>query len=417
MCGLFGGLSTFLSQNELEGVVSLGVVSSLRGVDSTGIACIKSNKVVVQKDLWSASEFFGLKSVRQAINHGTTSLVIGHCRAATLGSITVENAQPIENRNIVGVHNGTIPGLYDKDKDLSDSNVLYKILSERGLEEALKVANKGAYALVWYDAKQKTLNMIRNASRPLFTMTNTSNNSVLWASEKCMLEFVNDRTFYNNYQAPEPVPPHTLLVFDTCGTKFVPDRRYIGPEPLPSLPPPLPQKPAPSSVPHTVRSYPPSSSQAPVTISEWERELEEYDKREEEEKRKRKKDENVDGDTDAPKASGRVYRGLKYGLGYIIKKLNSGCACCNDVVGLFKKSWWFTTTDYFCDKCYRKTGQLQVYVGKRQAMKLVLSGDIMAELERLLERESSYSELIVNTVTQQEYDNMKNGRAQSNTVH
>lgn len=198
MCGLWGGISTSLTVGELNNISDLGIVSQLRGRDSTGIAVLKHRKKRaiysrVMKAVDHSSNFLYTRDViREMYDQSDKPFgIIGHCRAATQGDVNVENAHPFSIDHIVGVHNGTIANIRGKTKDGTDSEALYNILAEEGLQAAVDAARSGAYALVWVDQRAQTLNMIRNKERSLYYMVSAG--VMYWASEAMMLSLIASR--------------------------------------------------------------------------------------------------------------------------------------------------------------------------------------------------------------------------------
>jgi hypothetical protein len=120
-------------------------------------------------------------------------LVLGHHRAATTGGVTHEGAHPHNDGNIYIVHNGTLVTGWQQNSlhvvGNTDSQLIAKVLNEEGTEGLTKLT--GPMALVWYDAKDQTINFYRNAGRTLFFMNTT--HARLFASEMGMLKWLADR--------------------------------------------------------------------------------------------------------------------------------------------------------------------------------------------------------------------------------
>lgn len=191
MCGLFGFHTTSrLSHNEREALVTLGFISSRRGTDSTGVSCLYREKgkdyYIIAKDVMSSPEFLSSKKAECVYNTDNFSM-IGHCRAATIGEVTIDNAHPFHVGDIVGMHNGTIPSLREGAK--TDSYELFSRISKSSLEEAIQSINgQKAFALTYYNLKDVTLNITRNMDRTLFYVY-TKGAVMYYASEKEMLNF------------------------------------------------------------------------------------------------------------------------------------------------------------------------------------------------------------------------------------
>jgi len=180
MCGLVG-VAGEVNITAEKAFRNLLILDSLRGEDSTGIASIKKvdGNVLVAKALGDPFQLFDTKVFDRAVR-GTSKAILGHNRYATTGAVTARNAHPFEFNSLVGVHNGTLTNKWSLEdhKDFSvDSENLYHHIEKKGLRNAMDVAN-GAWALVWWDKIEETLNFLRNKERPLFFCYNESNTSL-----------------------------------------------------------------------------------------------------------------------------------------------------------------------------------------------------------------------------------------------
>lgn len=217
MCGLFGVVGNTWERNDDDVLKKLGVLSQFRGVHSTGLALysrMPNKRRKGQRDWFShiktdtdSTAFFEFDNVGRVVNSlSAHRAVIGHCRHATLGEVNETNAHPYHIDHIIGAHNGTVDKLGPaKHETHTDSFALYQLMAREGLDEALREAKYGAYALTWFDTTKKTLNLIRNEKRTLFMMQDSKDGLMFWASEKRMLEFIasdSGRTF----KEPTPLP-------------------------------------------------------------------------------------------------------------------------------------------------------------------------------------------------------------------
>jgi hypothetical protein len=100
---------------------------------------------------------------------------IGHLRSGTSGNATdIKNAHPFDFSNLIGVHNGTVPRVWDvfvkhgyKRNDASiDSEAIFRLINDKGPEIIKEI--DGPMALVWWDKNEKALKIYRNSERPLF---------------------------------------------------------------------------------------------------------------------------------------------------------------------------------------------------------------------------------------------------------
>lgn len=219
MCGLVGLVnrySTGMYKQQHEIFSTLLLIDYLRGADSTGIFGIHAGgDVLVAKEACDPITFMQTDAydniMRKTYTRGNA--LIGHNRKATRGNINDENAHPfIVDDNIVLVHNGTMFGDHKKIADVEvDSHAIAHAIHEgASVEEALSSFD-AAYALIWFDVKQQTLNFVRNSQRPLWFMETAS--SIIWASEKCMLDFVTDKHSLTVTTKPSELTPdmHQVL--------------------------------------------------------------------------------------------------------------------------------------------------------------------------------------------------------------
>lgn len=220
MCGLFGGASSSLIESELQTIRWIAGVSFFRGVHSSGMAVAstegkrKKRRVGDYHTIKRLSDPYGFMFDPDVIEiqRKSPTAIIGHCRQATVGSISRENAHPYTIGNTIGAHNGTIDSLQDlaKKEGTTDSYQFYKHVEEYGIDSAVEEHSDGAYALTWFDTEEDTLNILRNDKRPLWFMP--GHGTIYWASERCFLQIVKDHI---NIKVDEPimVPSHTLITY------------------------------------------------------------------------------------------------------------------------------------------------------------------------------------------------------------
>lgn len=210
MCGIFGTVTGKARNSKLISFVKDGFIASqVRGSDSSGMTLVdtivKGRLAGVQKLPVCGTMFLQDKAADHLIDNvdGIGNMSICHVRAATSGKVTLNNAHPFivestdgrAERELVGVHNGTLQG-WASHKDGKyfnvDSEWALAQIFEHGIE-AFRSTIKGAYCFVWYDSdERKTLNFALNDQRHMF-IAFTKNDDMLYASEAGMLYWLAER--------------------------------------------------------------------------------------------------------------------------------------------------------------------------------------------------------------------------------
>ncbi len=188
MCGLVGCAGKILHKEEKAFKILL-YLDTLRGEDSTGIAYIKNaeDEGTVIKLPVPAPDFINTLYYDK-FDKAVKRVIIGHNRAATKGAVNKINSHPFEFDNIIGAHNGTLR--YDatlKGGFPVDSQNLFHALDTQSPEEVIPEIT-GAWALTWWDRRNKTVNFLRNSERTLYYCFDKDKTCLFWASEEWMLE-------------------------------------------------------------------------------------------------------------------------------------------------------------------------------------------------------------------------------------
>lgn len=119
-------------------------------------------------------------------------VLLGHNRYGTQGSNSDDsNAHPFTYGDITMVHNGTLTsrtGL--KNHHIVDSCALAMEIADTKPEQYTKLLEKiqGAYVLVWVNRETKRVYFARNDERPLFLISCFKSKTIMFASEKWMLD-------------------------------------------------------------------------------------------------------------------------------------------------------------------------------------------------------------------------------------
>jgi len=193
MCGIVGVIGSYFKKEE-EVFRDLLIIDSLRGEDSTGVIGINhQSKPSVFKKAVNAIDFLGFKKADSLIN--ASRILIGHNRFATKGKVNETNAHPFQYGDFTGVHNGTLRNqslLPDSKSFEVDSENIFYSFSKIGVDETIKKLD-GAFTLVWFNEKEKTVSFVRNNERPLFYCYTEDQRSIYFASEAWMLAGILNR--------------------------------------------------------------------------------------------------------------------------------------------------------------------------------------------------------------------------------
>lgn len=207
MCRNLGMMGPGINQTDLAVIRDLGIISEMGGTDGAGIYQVKSHKYSAHTpdyelmykswSTWSqvVTNEIDRKEYRDLLNNTFVDVVIGHVRASTKGGICDDNSHPFVFPNLVGVHNGTLKDQkYLGDKEKTDSELMFKDISTRGVEAVLTELDRdSAFAIVMYNKIDRKVYFARNELRPLSFAFIEDRAVMYWASEPSMLKFVLDR--------------------------------------------------------------------------------------------------------------------------------------------------------------------------------------------------------------------------------
>ena len=201
MCGIVGVIGK-IGKTERDVFRQLLIVDSLRGADSTGFVSVKGNRSDVFKR--AGDPYFVMESNRFDKTLLTpANVLIGHNRFATVGAVNSANAHPFDFEDVVGVHNGTLRNKYalpDSQNFTVDSENLYHAINKEGVEATIPKV-QGAWSLVWWNKKQKTVNFLRNDERPMCFCISKDKKTLFFASEVGMLSWI----LFRNRVEHEPI--------------------------------------------------------------------------------------------------------------------------------------------------------------------------------------------------------------------
>jgi hypothetical protein len=202
MCGIVGYISAKQDTSykaEKEHFMRFALaLDTLRGFDSTGVMTLRRKfKVDVMKTTMPGDKFVHSPKYLKTWKPGWTQF--GHNRAATVGKVNVNNAHPFTDGPITLVHNGTLYAagstlpVYNKKLDVDSMQVAHNFAAYKP-EDAKHVLEKidGAYALVWYDKRDRSVNVARNSERPLHFGLSRNKDLLWFMSDGSHLNAVNN---------------------------------------------------------------------------------------------------------------------------------------------------------------------------------------------------------------------------------
>lgn len=248
MCGIVLVGGNYLTASNVNMFGQLLYHDTIRGDHSTGVAAgfqpykdehfVKIEKAAVPGDVFIESNLW--EDVKEHTKHTTSSTgvtskssiypkwMIGHNRYATAGAVNNRNAHPFQHGHITLVHNGSLRQqslLPEHERFQVDSENVCFAIATIGIEETIKLLN-GAYTLVWHDAKEKTVNILRNSERPFHLVENNSS-EYYGASEEDMLMWLINRKNKSTVKRHFECEVGVQYIFDVSdGFKFKEERKH-----------------------------------------------------------------------------------------------------------------------------------------------------------------------------------------------
>jgi hypothetical protein len=189
MCGLSIVLGADLDAADINMFKNMLTVSQLRGADSTGMFQVRepgknhnpkqSLGTNALKAAVNSTFFLDTKQADKFLqNNIHKRVLVGHARAATVGSISDENAHPFDMDNVIGAVNGTVTK-FDIPDHLgfeTDSEAMLNYIDQNDKLEACATLiglPRAPFAMIFFDRRDNTLNILRSEiessheSRPL----------------------------------------------------------------------------------------------------------------------------------------------------------------------------------------------------------------------------------------------------------
>ena len=249
MCGIVGIAGKITHQAKNIVFKDMLDVCQVRGRDSTGVIKVRDDKdqsYTWVKSVGAPASLFDFRKYETEIERGDVVALVGHCRHKTVGDVSVKNAHPFDfpEEGIIGVHNGTLRNhhtLEGHSYSKVDSEVLYEHMSKNGAKDTFEKV-KGAYACVWWNNNDSTLNFFRNDERPLWFTWSKDMEMMFWASEIWMFAVVERKielwkgTDDKGKDKYIQLPAHKLWSF-TINPKAPKDERVLTMKPIKSIEP------------------------------------------------------------------------------------------------------------------------------------------------------------------------------------
>lgn len=249
MCGIVGIAGKITHQAKNVVFKDFLDVCQVRGRDSTGVIKVRDDKdqsYTWVKSVGTPSSLFDFRKYETEIERGDAVALVGHCRHKTSGEVSVKNAHPFDfpDEGIIGVHNGTLRNQHTLDGyhySKVDSEVMYEHMSKNGVKDTFEKV-KGAYACVWWNSNDSTLNFFRNEERPLWFTWSKDMDMMFWASEIWMFAVVERKielwkgTDDLGKDKYIQLPIHKLWSF-TINPKAPKDERVLTMKPIKSIEP------------------------------------------------------------------------------------------------------------------------------------------------------------------------------------
>lgn len=391
MCGLFGVIGgDFISRKDIDNFKVLAFLSSLRGVDSTGVSIGNWKKehkkgprrphFNVYKAVENPVTFVTSEHFNKALNDTQQPfMLMGHCRAATVGDVNHRNAHPFWSGSVIGAHNGTIPFLsppkvHGKEQK-TDSECFIELIAEKGIKHAHHNIGLGAYACTWTDRRDSTLNLARNVQRTLYLVKHRKTGTLYWASERDFLMQMINRSdeYLADYTEVMPLTPNFHYKLDLGRLDHEKPVPLVEEEPkeapsredVPFNPPFMRRHGPPSGtsgVPMIPRMKPGDDDSNDCQVNS---NLKEVDVKHthiiltaDDVVAKRMLE------SQPLKMSYRAFNGKILNLKDTYVRLNEGCIGCGNSKNATDVVWWYKDNSYICDKCTGET-YIRHLVGKK----------------------------------------------------
>ena len=219
MCGIVGWITSErkLHESDRSKFLRQGlIIDTLRGDDSTGAFAVGHEPLFEGGEAYWAKQVGAGHAFTESTNYWESlydtqdyRAMVGHNRAATMGKVNTSGAHPFSVGPITLVHNGTLRSTHvlptpmhqcmvptgDEGKERKievDSHAIAYNLAHHDVADVIGKL-RGAFALVWHDARDDSVNIIRNDERPLHMAMSKNDDTLYFMSEGAMLHMLDTR--------------------------------------------------------------------------------------------------------------------------------------------------------------------------------------------------------------------------------
>jgi predicted glutamine amidotransferase len=190
MCGILGSAVNSINKLTEEQIsrrsriiTALALAMEKRGSESTGIAIVKDNKVLLHKGVDTASKFITSRRYKNLLAKNP-SVILGHTRQSSSGIVSQANAHPFEYGTIIGCHNGSVSN--DEDimpENTVDSQAIFYLLNENNNDYKKTFSQlEGAFAIEWIDKRDPNMVYLSTKANPLAIAFVREMGAWFWAS-------------------------------------------------------------------------------------------------------------------------------------------------------------------------------------------------------------------------------------------
>lgn len=226
MCGIVGVINPTTLAHEKWFTQAL-IVDQLRGFHSTGAFAVFKDEVQWHKDAVLGTHFVEQEGFKGLLRTRSPLAYVGHNRWATMGEVNEDNAHPFHHNPITLVHNGTLrteaPGVSATQFGTDSEGIAYALSQPDAVPDNVLNELSGAFVLVWHDLDDNCLRMARNDERTLYVAKCKGHDTLLFASEALMIEWLAARNNIELEARPYALLSGQLYRFDL--NKTVPAER------------------------------------------------------------------------------------------------------------------------------------------------------------------------------------------------